>query len=173
MSEFGKIPETNLFESILQKYGEDVKRLIFLYVKNITVTDDLWQEVFIKIYNNLERYENKSSIKTWIYQIAINQCRDYFRSWHRTKVVLGDFVDRQSTSSVEEIVVKGDESIFIAKKVLSLSIKYREVIILFYYKELKVKEVSSILNLNESTVKTRISRGRDLLRKKLGGVDLE
>ncbi|MDC3422202.1 sigma-70 family RNA polymerase sigma factor [Aquibacillus koreensis] len=150
-----------------------MKRLIFLYVRDKAITDDLTQEVFIKVFSHMNTFEHNSSYKTWIYRIAINQCKDYFRSWTYRKIIFNPFIEKTNDNTPEQILIREDEKSLLTQAILSLPIKYREIIILFYYNELKMKEISNILQVNESTVKTRISRARNLLKKKLGGVYLE
>ncbi|MCT2534904.1 sigma-70 family RNA polymerase sigma factor [Aquibacillus koreensis] len=165
--------DEDVFDSLLEEYGESVKRLIFLYVRDKAITDDLTQEVFIKVFSHMNTFEHNSSYKTWIYRIAINQCKDYFRSWTYRKIIFNPFIEKTNDNTPEQILIREDEKSLLTQAILSLPIKYREIIILFYYNELKMKEISNILQVNESTVKTRISRARNLLKKKLGGVYLE
>lgn len=65
---------------IIDYYGEGIKRLIFTYVKNYAQTDDLFQDFLLKVYQNIGQFQGKSSLKTWLYRIAINTCKDYLRS---------------------------------------------------------------------------------------------
>ena len=81
------------FEDIMTEHGTDVKRFIFTYVKDWDVASDLTQDVFIKVYNGLHQFENRSSIKTWIFSIAANRSKDYLKSWHykHKPVMLANF----------------------------------------------------------------------------------
>ncbi|RLQ96345.1 sigma-70 family RNA polymerase sigma factor [Falsibacillus albus] len=155
-------------EILMNMYGEELKRLMFSYTKNWAQTEDLIQEVFLAIYQKLDTFEGRSKLKSWIYSIAINKCKDYLRSWHFRKLQLTDqffsFGDEGGAVPEEELILK-DESRQLIKFVLQLPIKYREVIILFYYKDLSTDEISQLLEISLSTVKTRLHRGREKLKK--------
>jgi RNA polymerase sigma-70 factor, ECF subfamily len=155
-------------EWILDEFGEELKRFIFTYTKNLEQAEDITQEVFVTVYLKLHTFSGNSSLRTWIYSIAINKCKDYFKSWHFRKVsFIGNLIDMnpKSTQSPEEIVTTQAENLEFIKKILSLPVKYREILLLFYYKEFSVQEISQILNLGENTIKSRMHRGREKLQQ--------
>src|SRR5690625_7477862 len=65
----------------MNSYGNEIKRLIYTYVKNEADTDDIAQEVFVTVYKKLHTFQKQSSLKSWLYSIAINKSKDYLRSW--------------------------------------------------------------------------------------------
>jgi RNA polymerase sigma-70 factor, ECF subfamily len=152
---------------LMKDYGEEIKRLIYTYTKNWSSADDLSQEVFVSVYLHLEQFERKSSVKSWIYSIAINRCKDYLKSWHYRNMQLLEKLPIGRGASIETPeyhLLMEDESREMMERVFSLPIKFREVIILYYYKELSIKEISEVLQLSESVIKTRLHRGREKLR---------
>ncbi|HEY4552969.1 MAG TPA: sigma-70 family RNA polymerase sigma factor [Bacillaceae bacterium] len=157
-------------ESIMNDYGEEIKRLVYTYVKSHSAAEDITQEVFLTVYLKLDTFTGKSSLKTWVYSIAINKSKDYLRSWHVKKVTYKESILELLKSSKQgpdhETMAKMSRE-EIAHKVLELPIKYREVILLFYYKSLSIQEVSAVLGISENTVKIRLHRGREKLRKPL------
>lgn len=160
-------------EKIMEIYGDEIKRLVFAYVKNAADTDDVTQEVFVTVYQKLYTFQGNSSLKSWIYSIAINKCKDYLRSWHsrnqrlREKLQRSSYTMKTEETTPEELVLQNDNSSQLLKIVMDLPIKYREVIILFYFKDLSTKEISYILELKEATVRTRLNRGREKLKESL------
>ncbi|MFZ3579924.1 sigma-70 family RNA polymerase sigma factor [Virgibacillus sp. DJP39] len=177
--------EENLHNKLLEKtneeiihyiiftYGEEIKRLIITYVKSYDVADDIFQEFLIKTYNSLSGFRSDSSLKTWLYRIAINKCKDYLRSpIHRLIHYTDKLSSIKKEESAEDAYLEKENNEQLARTVLSLSIKYREVMILKYYKDLSIQEVSAALGINESTVKTRIMRGKNKLQNKIGGADI-
>lgn len=155
-------------EWIMDEYGEEIKRLIFTYTRNLEQAEDITQEVFVSVYLNLHTFNGHSSLKTWIYSIAINKCKDLFKSWYFRKVsFIGEFLEtnRNAAESPEEIVTNQTESLEFLKLILSLPIKYREILMLFYYKEFSINEILEILNVSENTVKSRLYRGRKKLKQ--------
>ncbi|RDI45784.1 sigma-70 family RNA polymerase sigma factor [Falsibacillus pallidus] len=154
-------------ERLMDLYGEELKRLAYSYTKNWMQTDDLIQEVFLSIYQKLHTFNGKSALKSWIYSIAINKCKDYLRSWHYRKLQLTDHwmtTGKTQGNGPMENVIQQDENKKLIEAVLELPIKYREVIVLFYYKDMNIDEICQMLSLSPSAVKTRLHRGREKLR---------
>ena len=160
-------------EVIMDMYGDEIKRFIFTYMKNAADTDDISQEVFITVYQKLHTFKGKSSLKSWIYAIAINRCKDYLKSWHRRNQKLQDKIRRAPDQTVifhetpEDHVMQADRQNEMLQHVLQLPIKYREVIILFYFHDFSVRETSQALNTRETTVRTRLFRAREQLKQQL------
>jgi len=168
-------------ETIMDMYGDEIKRLVFAYVKNSADTDDVTQEVFVTIYQKLDTFQGNSTLKSWIYSIAINKCKDYLRSWHarnkrlKEKLITSSHTTAKDEVTPEERALQKDHSSELFHTVMELPVKYREIIILFYFKELSTGEISQILDMNEATIRTRLRRGREKLKESLssikGGVD--
>jgi RNA polymerase sigma-70 factor, ECF subfamily len=155
---------------IMDIYQDKVIRLAYTYVKDRKLAEDLAQEVFVKCYIHKDNFRNDSSVKTWVYAITVNLCKDYLRSGWKKYIHVMDRFGKSRPSSVltpELSIVQKSEHEALAEHVLNLPLKYREVILLFYYKELTVCEISQILNKKETTIRTLLQRGRELLRRKL------
>lgn len=158
-------------ESIMLEYGTDVKRFIYTYVKNWDTASELTQEVFIKVYKNLTYFEHRSSIKTWIFTIAANQAKDYLKSWHYRNLTFNEFLFSKKPApfdkNPENLAVTNDENQSLLVYLQALPVKYKEVIYLYYYEELTTTEISILLDTSVSTVKTRLLRGKQLLKKRI------
>lgn len=161
-------------EELMTRFGEEIKRLSYTYVKDHAAAEDITQEIFLTVYLKLDSFTGKSSIRTWIYSIAINKCKDYLRNWHVRKISvhenIKDLLTSKRNGPDEEFEVK-IESAQLVDEVLRLPVKYREVILLYYYKELSIKEISDVIGIGESTVKVRLHRGREKLRKPMELLD--
>ena len=156
-----------LLEEIMLEHGSDLVRLVFSYVKDKETAKDMVQNTFIKCYENLDGFRYESSLKTWLYRITINQCKDYLKSWNYRKVQVKSILEgaiKPFFPNTEDIVIKKSESEEIKDIIFSLHENYREVIYLYYFKSLKIFEISEVLDLNPNTVKTRLSRGREKLK---------
>ncbi|MER2261325.1 MAG: sigma-70 family RNA polymerase sigma factor [Psychrobacillus sp.] len=161
-----------LIDELMSTYGQDILQLVYAYVHNETIAEDLTQEIFVKCFKGLPTYKGQSSIKTWLWRIAINHAKDYLKSWYNQNVRITEdaFLNSAtSSSSVEQIVVQQDEDAALAAAVMNLPIKYREVIYLVYFEELSMKEAAAVLQLNENTIKTRLRKGKLLLKNILEG----
>ena len=159
-----------LLNELIDQYGDELKRVAFLYVNDVNQCEDIIQEVFISCYNNLNHFKNKSSYKTWLYRITINKCKDYLRRWSFRNIVYSpvmQVISRDSVESPQKIYEKSFESNEIINSLSSLSAKYKEVLILFYYQEMTLKEISEITHTKVNTVKSRLNRGRKLLKEEL------
>ncbi|NMA64786.1 MAG: sigma-70 family RNA polymerase sigma factor [Clostridiaceae bacterium] len=156
---------------IIEQYGDDVYRVAFAILKSKELAEDIFQETFLRVCRSFSSYRGDSSLKTWITSIAVNLCRDYMRSsWKRRVVITDEFVTYTSSDSdTEEIIEKRSERDELLKAVMNLSDKYREVVILYYYQELDIKEISRVLKIPQGTVKSRLYKARNLLYSMMGG----
>lgn len=156
----------DLLEELMSDYGEELTRTAYLYLKDWSLAEDAVQESFIKLYKNLHTFRGDASFKTWIYKILTNTCKDVLRSAIMKKVVLGNFFDfkNHTEKSAESTILKNESGMELAEAVLKLPLKYREVIILYYYQSFSTKEISQLLSITESTVRVRLNRGREKLR---------
>lgn len=153
-------------ERIVNEYGDALLRMCFLYLKDHAMAEDAVQETFLRAFRHQDDFQGKSSVKTWITRIAINVCKDMLTDpWarHRSGEDLPDEATPEpSFSSEDRYVISG--------KIAKLPPKYKEVILLHYYQELKLSEIAEILGESEATIKTRLKRARDMLRSELKGV---
>ena len=155
------------FDEIVREYVNDIRKIVYTYVKNHHTMEDITQEVFWSAYRNLGQFRGDSAIKTWLIKIAINKAKDYLKSWHYRVIKITNLIKEDSVSrETEQVVIDNDRDQELAKVIMDLPIKYREVIILYYYEELDTNEISNILNINLNTVKTRLNRGRDLVKRR-------
>jgi len=149
----------------MEQHGNYLKRLIFTYIKDFQKSEDIVQEVFVKFYRNLEQFEGRSSIKTYLYRIAVNECNNYLRSWHYRKLEFTEKIKLfKKQSSLEGEYIQREQHQNIAELINGLPVKYREVIWLYYYVELSVTEIAVVLKCSVNTVKTRLVRGRQLAK---------
>lgn len=155
---------------LMEQYGNDVLRTAYMYLKNRQSAEDAYQEVFIKVYDKFGRFRGESSEKTWVLTITMNVCRDMLRGSWLKRVLLSDKPGTGSTGAdLADKIVKKDESRLLFDKVLSLPTAYKEVILLYYYHEYDTPEIAGILGIAEGTVRSRLHRGREIMKAELGG----
>ncbi|ALC89522.1 RNA polymerase factor sigma C [Bacillus sp. FJAT-18017] len=155
-------------EALMDAYGDSVKGLIYSYVRDWGIASDLVQDVFVAVYLKLDSFSGRSSYKTWLYAIAINRSRDYVKSWHHRHISTAEKIFsflKDKGLTPEEEALANDSNQQLLKAVWSLPFKYREVLLLHYYQDLSIVEISETLDLSPSTVKTRLYRAQDKLRK--------
>lgn len=158
-------------ETLMRKYGNDVLRTAYSYVKDKYAAEDIFQESFIKAYKAMDSFRDESSIKTWLIRITINAAKDYLKSAYNQKVVpMMEFKEDAIVSEGDfEEVENKDRDEQVRKTVMSLPDGYREVILCVYYHDMSVADTAESLGIAEGTVKSRLSRARDMLKNKLEG----
>ncbi|GGA60290.1 sigma-70 family RNA polymerase sigma factor [Ornithinibacillus halotolerans] len=165
-----KAEKDYILEDIMKEYGNELVRLAFSYVKDVEIAKDLVQNSFIKCYNHLESFRHDAQMKTWLYRITINECKDYLKSWNYKKVLVKDFINETTKSifpSTEKVVMENMKNELIKDTIFSLPKIYREVVYLYYYESLKVEEIASVLDISINTVKTRLRRAKQRLEPML------
>ena len=151
-------------DQIMDAYGNAILRMCYVYLKDYQLAEDITQETFIRVYQHYHEFDGKSSLKTWITQIAINLCKNEMRTkWWKNREDAKVLDILEGDASYDDYL----DSQLIVGEIAKLPQKYREVILLYYYQELSVQEVADILGERTSTVKTRLSRARAMLKPKL------
>ncbi|MFD2043497.1 sigma-70 family RNA polymerase sigma factor [Ornithinibacillus salinisoli] len=159
------VSREDAIEWIMEEYGESLKRFIFFYVKNRTQADDIFQEVMITVYRKLDTFQERSTLKNWLYQITANKCKDYLRSpIHRFASWKDQALEKSDEHTPEKSFIVDEQKRTVIENMMKLPVKYREVLILQYYKEFSIQEISELLKVNPSTVKTRIMRAKEKLK---------
>jgi RNA polymerase sigma-70 factor, ECF subfamily len=137
--------------------------------------DDVAQQILLDVYRALPCYQGTSRLSTWIYSVALRRVADHFRSPQRRLVASGSPGDEtfpaspvtSSTEAPDEQIVKAEECDRLRRAVSRLAEPERSVVLAYYLGEMSVTEISRTLNIPEGTVKTRLHRGRQVLRKEL------
>jgi len=144
---------------VVEKYFDMIYHLALSQVKNRTYADDVVQDVFFKYIQSEKNFESEEHIKAWLIRVTINCSKSLFTSsWFKKTAPLED-----------EFVFDMEEKSDVFYAVSELPLKYRSVIHLFYYEDMSIAEISKTLNIKEATVKSQLSRGREMLRVKLKG----
>lgn len=147
-------------EEAFRLFGDRVFSAAFSVTGNREDADDAVQDAFLKYCTGNRDYTDEAHIKAWLLRVAINRAKDQQRSfWHRNRVSWEAYMEELEFSQPE------DRSLFEA--VMSLPQNYRVPLHLFYYEEYSVAEIAAILHSTPGTVKSRLSRGRKLLKTKL------
>lgn len=146
-------------KEILNKYSDMVYRIALTRLRNKENAEDIYQDVFVKFSEKMPKFENKEHEKAWFIRVTLNLTKNFLSANWNTKVVGLD----------EDIPSKEEEISDIYSAVMSLPENYRTVIYLLYYEGYKVKEIATFLNTNENTIKTWLSRAREMLKNKIEG----
>lgn len=151
-------------EKALHVYGDMVYRLALIQMKNRSEAEDVFQEVFLRLVKYSDRIESEEHLKAWLIRVTVNCCKKQFDNAFRRKTV--PFTTEAKAEASYEME-SGESAVYEA--VQNLPPDYRAAIHLFYYEQYSVKEISQILEVSESVVKTRLSRARGKLKEVLKG----
>lgn len=148
-------------EWLINEYQTNMFVTAFNICKNVEDAKDVVQDTFIAYHTSNHQFNDEQHIRAWLFRVTVNKAKDVSKSfWHRNinkeKMSLENYIQSLPFETKE------DSALFEA--VLNLPEKYRIVIHLFYYEDWSIREISQILHISESNVKTRLSRGRKLLK---------
>ncbi|TDL75887.1 RNA polymerase sigma factor SigW [Peribacillus frigoritolerans] len=169
--------DQNAFAEIVDIYKDKIYQLCYRMLGNSHEAEDIAQEAFIRAYVNINSYDMDKKFSTWLYRIATNLTIDRIRKkkpdFYLDAEVTGTEGLTMYSQVAADVALPEDQvetmelQQMIQKEILKLPDKYRSVIVLKYIDELSLIEISEILDMPIGTVKTRIHRGREALRKQL------
>lgn len=144
-------------EALVEKYQSNLYAAAFSVCRSAEDAEDAVQDTFLKYHTMNKQFESEQHVKAWLLRVAINHAKNTAGSfWRRNASPLEDYIETLSFQAPED---RG-----LLEAVMALPEKYRVVIHLFYYEDYSVREIAGILHLAETAVKTRLSRGRKLLK---------
>lgn len=146
----------------IDRYGDMVRRICFMQLKNYADVEDVFQEVFLKYVLHTAPFESDAHERAWLIRVSINTCKDVLKSFFKRRVRSIEDVDITSFTMQPEDGVVLDA-------VLRLPDKYKNVIYLHYYEGYTAVEIGAILQKNENTIYTWLSRAKKQLKESLGG----
>lgn len=168
--------ENEAFQVLLERYKNAIYTNIFFTIRNTEVAEDIFQETFIKIFNQLKKgkYQEQGKFLPWAQRIASNLCIDYFRKLKNTKKYLvsnGEeilsFISLKDHKSKEKELIQSETADIISKLIEQLPEEQQEVIVLRIYAELSFKEIAKITNVSINTALGRMRYGLQNLRKSI------
>ena len=143
----------------MRTYADMVYRVAYRYVKNSIDTDDVFSEVFLTYFKKERIFESEEHRKAWLIRVTINCAKDFLEQRSQLQQLHEETVADRSTDT--------DAYIDLHAAIEGLRPEYREVIKLYYLDDLSVKQIAQILDKNENTVKTQLSRAREMLKTAL------
>ena len=153
------------FKQMVIGYEKDLLRMCRVYLRDAALAEDAVQEVFLKAYKSLDAFRGEASEKTWLMRIAVNVCKDFRRNaWFR-------FVDRRIV--FEELQTPcappTEEHMALTSEIMRLPRKEIDVILLYYYQNMKIKEIAQALGITAAAVSGRLVKARKRLQGALEG----
>ena len=165
------------FAELVDLYQDKLYHMAYRMLSNRQEAEDVVQDAFLRVYKNLDRFDETLKFSTWIYRIATNLCIDRLRKRKPTYSLDAESQDYEGLDGYSMIpsddktpeseLILSDTQRIIHQAMESLPPKYKSVMMLRYIQDLSLQEVGDILDMPVTTIKTRVHRGREFLRKKL------
>ncbi len=176
-----KAGEAAAFDTLVDRYSGDIYALLFRITENAEEASDLTQDTFMRALRSIKSFRGDSELKTWLFRIAINESRNRFRWWKRRRrdltisldVTIGDSNTMLSDTladrsiSPEDAALMREREYAIKAALMEIPDVYREAIVLCDVEGMSYEETAAALGVGLGTVKSRISRGREELRRRL------
>jgi len=175
--------EAAAFEEWVAARSGEIYGLLFRLTENSEEARDLTQETFLRAFQNIGRFRGEADLRTWIYRIAINQARNRWRWWRRRSRDSTVSLDAtqgnsnqpliatlaESSANPEQKTLAHERELVLRAALRKLGHAYRETVILRDIEGFTYEEIATTLGINVGTVKSRLARGRQELRRKLEG----
>ena len=164
--------DKSAFQTLVKRHKEKVRNIIYLTMNNSALVDDIAQDVFITIYRNLKHFRFESQFTTWLYRITVNKCKDYLRRMNVRRIFspLDEGIEVSEHSSPIE---DRDISKIVTEAISKLPVKLRMPLILKDIEGFSYQEIAETTNCEIGTVKSRIFRAREGLKKILRPIESE
>lgn len=164
--------EETVFNELVKRHKEKVRNIIYVTLTNSDVVDDIAQEVFITIYKNLKNFRFESQFTTWVYRITINKCKDHLRKKNIRKIFL-PLKEEEEEPVFESIDEDSDIKQIVRNAIAALPDKLRIPIVLKDLQGFSYQEIAEAMQCEIGTVKSRIFRAREALKKALQPIEKE
>lgn len=156
------------FRGLVERYQRLVASVVWRFGVRPDDVDDLVSEIFLKAFKNLHRYRPEHAFSTWLYRLATNHLVDHGRRRRaeRHRVEMPEQVADDSPGA-DAGVEAGERALLVRRALGEVDRRYREVMQIVYVEGLRVEDAARILGIPEGTVKTRLLRGREAMRRAL------
>lgn len=155
------------YDNIYKTYQPKLKVFFNKQVKDKDIVDDLTQEVLFKVWSNLDTYDKAFNFSTWLYTIAFNHLKNYFKSLKDTVTYTNEPLELEQIDNPEDILIASETESTYYDSIDSLDKKFLECYTLREVEGLSYKEISSQLDIPEGTAKSRVKRARDHIKKEI------
>ncbi|MFQ6084199.1 MAG: RNA polymerase sigma factor [Candidatus Aminicenantia bacterium] len=159
------------FEELIDKFQGKIFSLINLMVSQSSITEDLAQEVFLRIFKGIPYFREESKLSTWIYRITYNVCLAEIEKHRKSLFIIQNERLEKSPDNLNISLDKQIEKIDFENKIRKildlLPVNYKIVLILFYWQELSYQEIAETMKIPMGTVKTYLYRAKNLLKQKI------
>jgi RNA polymerase sigma-70 factor (ECF subfamily) len=179
-----KAGDAAAFDTLVLRYSNDIYALLYRLTEDAEEASDLTQETFLHTFKAIKNFRGEADLKTWLFRIAINESRNRFRWWKRRRREKTDSLDApigssetplsetitSNSASPEDAILRREREKTLVKALRDLPDIFREAVVLCDIEGLSYEQIAVALVINIGTVKSRIARGREELRRRLGDI---
>ena len=158
-------------DEVVRHYSPMIYRIALTKTKSSHDADDIFQEVFLKLVMRDKPFETEEHRKAWLIRVTINCCNSHFVAPWRRNVDSMDDVLLEQIADDEPVPGQEEDKIDVYAEVMKLPEQMREVVLLFYYEDMSIREIAEVVGTSEVNVKKRLSRAREKLRLEMGPED--
>ena len=153
------------FDGLYEEYGERILNMAYRMTGGEDVARDLTQDIFIKVYENIDNFNKKASVYTWIYRIGVNHILNYLKKKNviRSETPVFEFWGNDGFESPDTKIEKQERETLVWELIQKLPPKYRVPLVLQRYDEMGNKEIAEVMDLSVSAVESRIHRAKKKL----------
>lgn len=163
---------TEITDEVVRFYSPMVYRIALTKTQSSHDADDIFQEVFMKLCLHEKPFDSEEHRKAWLIKVTINCCNSHFTApWRKNVVSMDDAMASQIPDETSEESFGDGPDVY--AQVLKLPQNMREVILLYYYEDMSIREISEVLQTSEVNIKKRLSRARQKLKLELTDNDAE
>jgi len=159
--------DLSAFEEIVRRWQGPLINMAYRFCRDRGRSEEMAQEAFVRAFRGLAKWRRDAAFSTWLFALAANLYRTEIRRIPPVTVTLDQIAEPADPHRTESRLEDEDRRRIVQRALQSLPSKYREALVLFYFHGLDVATAAQSLRLPEGTVKARLSRGRDMLRRKL------
>jgi len=158
--------EVQAFEGIVRRWQGPLVNMAWRYCRDRGRSEEMAQEAFLRAWRGLAGWRREASFSTWLFALAANVFRSELQRFPAVNVQLEDVAEPAGPATQHEGLARKQSDETIRRAVLALPTRYREPVVLYYFHEMDVAAAARTMGLPEGTVKARLARGRELLRKR-------
>lgn len=154
------------FEDIVRRWQGPLVNMAWRYCRDRSRAEEMAQEAFVRAWRGLSQWRGDSAFSTWLFSVAANVYRNELKKIPTVTVPVEEVAEPSEPARQEDQLMHRRSEETVRRAVLSLPLRYREPLVLFYFHEMDVSAAARTLGMPEGTLKARLARGRDLLRRR-------
>ena len=166
--------EVEVYQVLVDRYSSRIVNVAYMMIGDRHEAEDVAQDAFIRAYKALPKFQHKAKFSSWLYQIALNLCKDFLKSKARSIKKMDDeklqALEKRMEGSVSQVLLAAELSEGIRDVIYGLPELYREVFVLRHLQGVDYDDVAEITNVPADTVRVRAYRARELLRSSLAPI---